>query len=515
LTFNLGLRWEPVGALYETNGEWSGVDLSVPNAAAGNLPGALVFAGQLKKNTFEDPDWKAILPRVGFAYNPTPRMVFHAGFGINSQAPVYSAEPFQGSTLPPTTGYTASIALNSTTNPQGYSSIAVGKLSNPYPSPATPLPNFNPAQSNLQSVNVNNPNGSKPMLFANYTAGFQVDLGRGVIGQINYVGNAARRIRLAALTQLNQLPLSDLSIYGDELEDNISLHPNIPLPYPGFKGDVNQALAPIPQYAGGGVTLFDPGEGWSRYDALQATLNKQMSKDLSFFINYTWSKTLTDTNGGVQDIANLKAEKAVASFLHVPQMFKVTVIYALPFGKDEMVNLHGPLDLVLGGWKLAGNGIYQSGDTLGITDSFVSNGIFATTRPNYTGQPVELNQKGFIDTVHNTGPLYLNPAAFTHVPYTPNHKVALTTGNVPSILPGILGPGYAFENLGLQKGFGLGEGRKLSFRADAFNALNRAGRGDPITDINNANFGRILSTQASTRQNFTPRTLQVQAGITF
>jgi hypothetical protein len=172
--------------------------------------------------------------------------------------------------------------------------------------------------------------------------------------------------------------------------------------------------------------------------------------------------TLTDTNGGVQNIVNLQAEKAVASFLHVPQMFKVTVIYALPFGNGEMVNLHGPLDWVLGGWKLTANGIYQSGDTLGITDSFASNGIFATTRPNYTGQPVELNQKGFIDAVHNTGPLYLNPAAFTHVPFTSNHKVALTTVKVPSILPGILGAGYAFENLGLQKGFGLGEGRKLA-----------------------------------------------------
>jgi hypothetical protein len=121
-------------------------------------------------------------------------------------------------------------------------------------------------------------------------------------------------------------------------------------------------------------------------------------------------------------------------------------------------------------------------------------GPYARIREIQPRHPLRHYQKGFIDTVHNTGPLYLNPAAFTHVPYTSNHEVALTTGNVPSILPGILGPGYAFENLGLQKGFGLGEGRKLSFRADAFNVLNRAGRGDPVTDINNANFGRILST---------------------
>jgi Carboxypeptidase regulatory-like domain/TonB dependent receptor len=114
LTFNLGLRWELVGRLYETNGEWSGVDLSTPNTKAGNLPGALVFASQLKKTSFENPDWNVVLPRVGLAYNPGPRVVFRGGFGINSQAPVYSAEPFQGTTLPPTTGYSAAIALNAT-----------------------------------------------------------------------------------------------------------------------------------------------------------------------------------------------------------------------------------------------------------------------------------------------------------------------------------------------------------------------------------------------------------------
>lgn len=355
------------------------------------------------------------------------------------------------------------------------------------------------------------------MTFANYTAGIQIDLNHGVIGQINYVGNVARRIRQSALTQLNQLPIGDLATYGDSLLDNITLHPSIPKPYPGFTGTVEQALAPIPQYKGGGVSYFDSGSGWSRYDALQATLTKRMTKNLSFFINYTWSKTLTNTNGGVQDVSNLKAEKAVASFINVPQIAKVTAIYALPFGKGEAVNLHGPLDWAFGGWKLAGNAIYQSGDTLSITDSFVANGIFATTRPSYTGQPVKLNQKGFIDTVHNTGPLYLNPAAFTHVPYTSNHKVALTTGNVPSVLPGIQGPGYAFENLGLMKGFGLGEQRRLEIRGDAFNVLNRAGRGNPSTNINDPNFGRILNTQSSSsdRENFTPRTLQLQASFYF
>jgi hypothetical protein len=50
--------------------------------------------------------------------------------------------------------------------------------------------------------------------YANYTAGVQFDLGRGGIAQINYVGNTARRIRQAALTQRNQLLIGDLATYA-------------------------------------------------------------------------------------------------------------------------------------------------------------------------------------------------------------------------------------------------------------------------------------------------------------
>lgn len=434
---------------------------------------------------------------------------------MNTQAPVYSGEPFQGQTLPPTTGYSASIALDATHNPQPYAGMAVGKLSDPYPLPTTPLPNYDPTQLNLQSVTVNNPAGSKPVYYANYNGGIQVDLGWGVIGQINYVGNVGRRIRASALTQMNQLPVSALSVYGEALLDNISLHPEIPMPYPGFTGTVAQALAPYPQFKGGGVTLFDPGVGWSRYDAMQTTLTKRMKSGLSFFATYSWSKTLTNTNSGMQDVYNPRANKAVASFLHVPQMFKITAVYELPFGRGKLVRLHGPLDWVAGGWKLSGNGVYQSGDTLAITDGFVKNGIFATSRPNFTGAPIKLNQKGFIDTVNNTGPLYLNPDAFTHVPYTPSQHMALTTGNVPSILPSVQGPGYAFENLSLQKGFRFAERYNFSLRANAFNAFNRAGRGNPVTDINNANFGRILTTQSAARLNVFPRVLQIEGHLTF
>src|SRR5882724_3056351 len=45
LTMNFGLRWEVIPPFYEVTGRMSEVDLNTPNPDAGNLPGALVFAG--------------------------------------------------------------------------------------------------------------------------------------------------------------------------------------------------------------------------------------------------------------------------------------------------------------------------------------------------------------------------------------------------------------------------------------------------------------------------------------
>ncbi|MGH9661720.1 MAG: hypothetical protein ACRD96_24445, partial [Bryobacteraceae bacterium] len=47
LTLNIGMRWEIIGGLYEVAGRMSGVDLGLPNPAAGNRPGALVFVDDL------------------------------------------------------------------------------------------------------------------------------------------------------------------------------------------------------------------------------------------------------------------------------------------------------------------------------------------------------------------------------------------------------------------------------------------------------------------------------------
>lgn len=519
MSLNLGLRWEIMGGITEAHGQMTTMNPFLPNTAAGNLPGALQFASQLNKKGFERTDWGLILPRFGITYAATPQFVARAGFGVNTQSPE-AGPAFQFNGPPSSLGYTGRIILNHTTNPTPYRDMAVATLSNPYPSFSGTLPNYDSTQANTQSPPAYiRPDGSRVTYVENYNAGFQYSIGNKTIAELNYVGNRGRRIYAYGLDQLNQLPIADLAKYGDALLDPLSQHPEVPTPYVGFdpSNTVQQALAPFPQYQGGGVTQYDYNTGWSRYDSLQATITRRVSKGFNVLAAYTWSKTLTNTNSNcnsglcstVQDVHNLKAEKAIALGIDVPQQFKFTAFYDLPFGAGRQFDLHGPLNWIVGGWTLSGNAIYQSGDILAISDSLPSNGIFATTRPNFTGAKVELNHSGPINISTPTGPAYLNPAAFSHVPTSANNVVALTTGNVGSALNHVVGPGRASENASLQKSFNFGEERSFQLRADGINLFNRSGRADPVTDINDPNFGLVLGSA------YAPRIVQLNARFSF
>lgn len=532
LSLNVGLRWEVLTPLTEINGYFTSFEPTLPNPGAGNLPGSLEFASQAHKTTFETTDWGIILPRFGFAYQLTARAIVRGGFGVNSQSPEGNPE-LQGNYTggPSTLGYSGAINVNSTSNPQASPEIAPFTLSNPYPSYTQSLPNYDPTQANLGAAGTPyyiRPDGNKPGYSENYTFGFEYDLGRKTVADVNYVGNTTKRIYAYGLDQMNQLPWSDVAKYGDALFDPLSEHPEIPTPYTGFPTSlaVQQAVAPFPQYSGGSIYQLDSHYGWSRYDSLQATITRHVEKGLNLSLAYTWAKMMTNANGNflynVQDAYNPRAEKAVAygyGGLNVPQQFKATVFYDLPVGRGRKFSLPYYADWALGGWTVSANLMYQSGDVLAVSDSSVQNAVFSAIRPNFTGAHLFQKQSGQINVVAGSGPQYLNPAAFASVPTTPG-DIALTPGNTPSALS-IEGPGLADENLSLQKNFYFGEGRYFQIRADAINAFNRAGRGDPDTNIADSTFGQILN-PGTDSQNFDsdsywyqPRVIQLGARIRF
>jgi len=517
LTLNLGLRWEIISPYTEVAGRMSVIDLTKPNPGAGNRPGALVFAEDLGIKSFQNTYWRMISPRFGFAYAINPKLVVRGGYGINNI-------PFinNGFSFPGTLGYSGSIAVNSNTvvlqNPRD----PVMFLHDRFPDFRGVLPNKDLTLANNLSYQYMPPDSNRVGYTQNYNLGFQYELPAKFVLEASYIGNKGTRLEANGLDELNQLPVSALA-FGDKLLDRLSAHPGlVPVPYPGFNGTVAQALRPFPQFASL-TSVFAP-YGTSHYDSLQIQLTRHLTEGLAVLAAYTWSKAIfigsesAIDSAGAQDVYNRRAERTITSF-SIPQIFKLTWIYDLPFGKGKRFNFEGIqnpvargfLNHVLGGWTLTAIHNYRSGDPLSITGGGASTVLFnGTVRPDLVaGQPIILNSGAGVD-ISGRGDRYLNPAAFAPVPMT-GSNVPLRLGSLPVRLSNIRGPHRSGEDFGLRKSFAITEQSRLEFRFDFFSALNRGSRlrGNPVTNISDiANFGKILGGGST-------RSVQFEGRITF
>lgn len=506
LTFNIGLRWEVIGGIYEVAGRMSNIDFTKPNPDAGNRLGALVFADDLHRDTFQDTNWKQFSPRVGFAYAPTEKLVFRGGYGINNTAAVTNFNS------PSTFGYNGNIQLSATNTSLAYPQAPVTYLSTPYPSFPGTLPEKNPSLANGQNFTYLAPDSSKLGYVQNFSFGVSYQLPAAFVIDASYIGNKGTRLVSYGLDNLNQIPVADLQ-FGNTLLDSLSAHPELgsALPYPGFTDTVGQALRPYPQYQT--IGQYNPNFGMSTYNSLQITGTRHFTKGLAILAAYTWSKLLTDVTDPLdaipaQDVANRKLEKSVGD-LNVPQSFKLTWIYELPVGPGKAYAPKGILGQVIGAWKVSAIQSYRSGDALAISSSQPS-GAFSNlginVRPDVVSGASQVSYGGQgLDFVNGTP--YLNAAAFADV-QTTSLGVPLRLGTAPRYL-NIRGPAQYSEDFGLIKQFPFTEKRNIEFRADFANVFNRHGLSDPDTNVSSPTFGRIFGTFNS------PRSIQLSLRVNF
>ena len=86
LTINYGLRLDILTPLTEANDYYSMVDTTMPNPAAGNLPGVYVFAGQNgvgSRIAPADKNSNNLGPRLGVAYALNDKTVLRSAYGIS------------------------------------------------------------------------------------------------------------------------------------------------------------------------------------------------------------------------------------------------------------------------------------------------------------------------------------------------------------------------------------------------------------------------------------------------
>jgi hypothetical protein len=91
LTLSLGIRWDISTPTREKYDNWSFIDPYLANPGAGGRLGALVFAGKVAGSgnpaSFGKPYpesiyYKALAPRIGFAYALNPKTVVRGGYGV-------------------------------------------------------------------------------------------------------------------------------------------------------------------------------------------------------------------------------------------------------------------------------------------------------------------------------------------------------------------------------------------------------------------------------------------------
>jgi outer membrane receptor protein involved in Fe transport len=517
LTLNLGLRYERGHAPTVVYDQQSDLDPTLPNAGAGGLPGALIFAGKGPGRTGSRtliPNWNgAVSPRFGFAYSINSKTTLR-GSASETFGPI-----IQNANSSHNVGFIQRITAANTS--QGLLPTFLLKDGAPYWSP---VPNLDPSVGN--GVNMPYYNGKTavtPSEEYNFAFDIQRQITKTVAVDAGYVGTMAGRIASTLLTfnalDYRNLPanLSPFTAGGKTLLNSLvgSAAANaagIKAPWAGFNAlwgnsaTVLQSLLPFPQFST--IDTFNGGGdkiGHSTYHAGSLKITKRFSHGFTMQGSYVFSKYLTNADAaGPQDPFNRSLSKALATTDQTHQV-KVSYTYDLPFGKGRMIPTRGIVDAVVGGWRIAGNNTYLKGTPIAVTTTVsfpLGDGTFVNTPTIATYDGWGDTYSGKFDPNVNR---FFQPASFFGTQPTTQF------GNATRTNPKLRNFPTLNENISLAKAFAIHESVRAEFRGEAFNLLNRTqfGPASGALSLQNANFG-LWNTQANA-----PRTMQLALKVYF
>jgi hypothetical protein len=209
---------------------------------------------------------------------------------------------------------------------------------------------------------------------------------------------------------------------------------------------------------------------------------------LDFLLTYTWSKAMTNSEGGYNfsDNYNIRGDHGPASWDHT---HAVTLLHTwdLPFGKGRRwaAQTSKVADAVVGGWRFSGVTTLLSGAafTPFVSNAPLLNTDFNNVRPDIIGSP---------HVPHPNRDLWFDPAAYTS-PQQPFRNGTASKGS-------LRGPPQYLFNLSLSKIFVITEGKTLEFRWENFNAFNHTNLGLPNSTVDVSDAGRITYAATDMRQ---------------
>jgi hypothetical protein len=531
LTFSLGLRLDHETAVVESNnrmlqnfypnqpntsssaassayaGQYAG-DMAtlganaayLPSPAALNTNGATVYETPGNRAPYH-PAPLYVSPRVGFAYAPAEfnnKLVIRGGFAIVNQ-------PFGTYTAQGTTGYsqtTSMVETNSSVN-QGFTPITTWE--NPFPS-AQGQVNYNPiAQPVGNAYGADAALGGAPFFFPQvkvpYTERFSLDIQKEFIHgwMVEIGGLHTLSLHNSAYLAVNSFPYLPYLVHAptNQAASAVSsaMAAKVTNPFYGLfptftstsgasvpnttalntspQVQVSQLLMANPEFTG--VTEFYAPATTINFNALTARLQKRMGNGFEMNANFEWSRQLGNT---VQINPNQWYGETTSDF---PVHLAVTSIYQLPFGKGRpfMTQANRVVEAVAGGWKVSGEYQYLSGSPI------------SWGNVDYLGNFHDFNMHPHV----SNGPAF-NTSVFDKI--SANQPGSWNFRTFPEYLLRT-DPTNNF-NFSALKDFLISERYILSFRVDAFNALNHAQLSGPNVSPTSSTFGYITGQSNTSRR---------------
>ena len=453
LSVNYGLRYEINGQMTDVDNRLSAVDLTVPGGRVviasdddGNIsPTAQPLLGEIPiaAVTSKDAGWtrgllrpsyRQFAPRIGLAWSFGERgnTVVNAGAGVFLNQWAYSVQQALAQTLP--------FFFAKTVN-------APADALQPTASTETML--LAPANGSVGGSTMNH----------------------------DYRTEYAKNVTVGIQRQFTPTSAVDVSYLGSWIVGaDSSTVLNVPSPGPGPIGPRR------PVTALSNITAIR-WDGYSEFHALTLRAEQRLTRGLTFSANYTLSKATDDASdpGATtfetnlpQDVRNMAAERAVASFDH-RHRFVSNITYAVPGFAGATTGWRTAL---ASGWRLSAIATLQSGApfTVNLGTDRANIGSGPAQRPDATCDP---NQNA-----PHTAAEWFNTECFAL-------PAPFVFGNAER--NSVLSPGYANVDFSVAKDVRVPTDVRLELRWEMFNVFNRTNFDVPNRVFGTPNFGRIFS----------------------